>query len=73
MPDSKEVGLSPGYLNIAVIAEKKRPLSNKALGRAGHVEAAVCKQCGFTELYTQDPSAIPIDGEHVREGVGPVQ
>ena len=73
VPDSKEVGVSPGYLNITVVAEKERFLSNKTLGRAGHVQAAVCKHCGFTELYTHDPSAIPIDGEYVREGVGPVQ
>ncbi len=37
----------------------------------GELSACVCRQCGYTELYTKDPQAIPIDGEFVRELVGP--
>jgi predicted nucleic-acid-binding Zn-ribbon protein len=38
---------------------------------AGLVEAFICKSCGYTELYTKDPSQIPIDGTYVQELVGP--
>jgi hypothetical protein len=38
---------------------------------AGILTAAVCKQCGYTELYTFDPALIPVDGKYVREVVGP--
>lgn len=37
--------------------------------RAGELEAGVCRSCGYTELYTKDPGAIPIDGTYVREVV----
>ena len=38
---------------------------------AGVVQAYICKACGFTELYTRDPEAIPVDGKAVREITGP--
>lgn len=38
---------------------------------AGVVQAYICRACGYTELYTRDPEAIPIDGTLVRELVGP--
>lgn len=38
---------------------------------AGLLSAAICKRCGFTELYTNDPSAIPVDGDWVKEVAGP--
>ena len=37
----------------------------------GELEAAACRRCGYVELYLKDPSTIPIDGENVREIVGP--
>ncbi len=36
----------------------------------GVVQAYICKACGYTELYTRDPEAIPVDGTLVREIVG---
>jgi predicted nucleic-acid-binding Zn-ribbon protein len=27
----------------------------------GALEAYVCRRCGFTELYTQSASALPVD------------
>ncbi len=30
--------------------------------RAGHVQALICRRCGFTELYVYDPDKIPVDG-----------
>jgi ribosomal protein S27AE len=71
VPDSTESGLNPNSLRIAFVTLPKKFLSDETLGRAGHLEAAVCRKCGYTELYTRDPQAIPIDGTHVREGVGP--
>ncbi len=37
----------------------------------GLLEAYICRKCGFTELYTQDPWSIPVDGDWVREIVPP--
>jgi len=34
---------------------------------AGKLSAAICKGCGYTELYCEDPGSIPIDGRLVRE------
>jgi hypothetical protein len=38
---------------------------------AGKLSAAVCKQCGYTELHTNGPELIPVNGRNVREVVGP--
>ena len=38
---------------------------------AGDLEAGVCRSCGYTEFYTKNPGDIPIDGQYVREVVGP--
>jgi len=37
----------------------------------GAIEAAVCRNCGYMELYVKDPNTIPVDGVSVREIVGP--
>lgn len=37
---------------------------------AGIVQAYICRACGYTEFYTRDPEAIPIDGTLVRELTG---
>lgn len=33
---------------------------------AGVLQAYVCRACGYTELYTELPETIPVDGELVR-------
>lgn len=38
---------------------------------AGVMEAFVCRDCGYTELYTIDPGSIPVDGEIVKAITGP--
>ena len=68
-------------LYIAEIADQMQRAANpyvKAklahIGRgyaAGELEAGVCRSCGYTELYVKDPGSIPIDGQFVREIVGP--
>lgn len=37
----------------------------------GHVRACVCRRCGYTELYTDNPETIPVDGRYISELVGP--
>ena len=60
-------GFTP--MRIAVIPQ------NAMMGLAvkegyGELEAGVCRQCGYVELYVKDPSSIPVDGNYVRELVG---
>ena len=31
----------------------------------GHIEAYVCRTCGFMELYVREPKSVPIDGKSV--------
>ena len=31
----------------------------------GHLEAYVCRACGYSELYTRNPDVIVVDGERV--------
>jgi predicted nucleic-acid-binding Zn-ribbon protein len=37
----------------------------KVWRRAAPREAYICRACGYTEYYTRDVAAIPIDGELV--------
>ncbi|MFT3697064.1 MAG: hypothetical protein QM831_28235 [Kofleriaceae bacterium] len=37
----------------------------------GHLRACVCRRCGYTELYVDEPDKIPIDGRYISELVGP--
>lgn len=37
----------------------------------GRLTAVVCRNCGYTELYTVAADKIRIDGQWVRELVGP--
>ena len=43
------------------------------LGTTGLLSAAVCRRCGFTELYTLAPESIEVDDRYIREVVGPEQ
>jgi len=70
--DLRDYGTNPGFLNIALVPlAKKKFMTDQNLESAGHVQAAVCRSCGYTEFYTQDPQSIPVDGQYVRECVGP--
>jgi predicted nucleic-acid-binding Zn-ribbon protein len=56
--------------NVAIaLAEPGKP-GDVTVG-AGKLSAAVCRACGYTELYTADPGSIPVDGKYVREVIGP--
>ena len=39
--------------------------------RYGRLTAAVCRNCGYTELYTVQPRYIPVDGKRIRLETGP--
>jgi predicted RNA-binding Zn-ribbon protein involved in translation (DUF1610 family) len=58
-------------LNIAVTFAGKGWLGDDKTTTAGTLYAFVCRRCGFTELYTDAPGLIPIDGRYVKELVGP--
>lgn len=58
-------------LNVATVVVGRTFMGDDKLGTAGELSAAVCRACGYAELYVAEPAAIPIDGTHVREVVGP--
>ena len=68
--DSGEYPSDVRPLHIA-IAKLGEGMFFDKIGAAGQVSAAVCKRCGYTELYTRAPQDIPVDGVRVREVVGP--
>lgn len=71
-------------LSIAYVADKtaegadqpaklalRFDMTSRKLEGAGDLEAVVCKQCGYAELYVKKPESIPVDGVYVTEVVGP--
>jgi predicted nucleic-acid-binding Zn-ribbon protein len=58
------------HLHIAEIFVGEGWLGDKT-SRAGKLSAAVCRRCGYAELYVTDAPLIPVDGRYVREVVGP--
>jgi predicted nucleic-acid-binding Zn-ribbon protein len=54
-------------LHVAMISTGERFFGGDKLGAVGKLSAVVCKACGYTELYVQNPGSIPVDGEYVRE------
>ena len=58
-------------MTIATVVTGKTFMGDDKLGRSGELSAAVCRSCGYTELYVSEPASIPVDGRMVREVVGP--
>lgn len=56
---------------IAVTFAGKGWFGGDRTSTAGTLYAYVCRRCGFTELYTDAPQSIPVDGHYVEEVVGP--
>ena len=71
VPDTGEVPSDIRALHVAVVLQGVDPAGQREFGSAGRLGAAVCRQCGYTELYTNNAGEIPIDGTYVREVVGP--
>ena len=70
VPDTGEFSTEIRQLHIAEVFAGEGWFGDKTT-TAGRLSAAVCRQCGYTELYTTDPARIPVDGKYVREMVGP--
>ena len=70
VPDTGEFSTEIRQLHIAQAFAGDGWFGDKTK-TAGRLSAAVCKQCGFTELYCVDVALIPVDGKYVREVVGP--
>jgi len=69
VPDRDDVGFQAAA--IAIVTQRGVGLfGGDRVGIAGALSACVCRRCGFTELYTQAPESIPIDGEDVQELIG---
>ena len=69
MEDGQEA-VEPGKFEPWRIARQAYPDGNwmtTKVQAAGLVQAYVCRECGYTELYTQDPKSIPVDGDTVIE------
>jgi hypothetical protein len=58
-------------LHVATVINPLRGIFPPRRVRAGALCAAVCRQCGYTEPHTEDPQSIHVDGDYVREIVGP--
>ena len=70
VPDTGDWSTTIRQLGIATVLLGEGWFGNK-LGRAGLLSAAVCRRCGYSELYASLPDQIPIDGTYVREVIGP--
>lgn len=71
VPDTGEYSTEIRQLHVATAFAGEGWLGDDKVASAGKLSAAVCKQCGYTELYTNSPELIPVDGRYVREVVGP--
>jgi hypothetical protein len=56
VPDRDSSGTSPA--KIALVPEDPRATFD-SITLFGSLSAPVCRACGYTELYTKDPKAIP--------------
>ena len=59
-------------MHVAVTFSGTGWLGGDKTTTAGMLYAYVCRRCGFTELYTDAPESIPIDGRYVKEVVADV-
>ena len=70
MPD-RDGTSEPGDFRVATVPNTGGGFFSPSTIAAGRLTAAVCRACGYTELYTVNPGNLPIDGTWVRELVGP--
>jgi hypothetical protein len=71
VPDRSGEADSVGRLSIASIFVGKGWFGSERFSTAGELSALVCKRCGYAELYVASPESIPVDGDYVREVIGP--
>jgi predicted nucleic-acid-binding Zn-ribbon protein len=70
VPDTGEISTEIRPLHIAEVFAGDGWFGDKTR-TAGRLSAAVCRACGYAELYVTDAPLIPVDGRYVREVVGP--
>jgi predicted nucleic-acid-binding Zn-ribbon protein len=70
VPDKDDHGIRPAHI-ATVFVRTTAILKIDEYTAVGTLSAAVCRACGYTELYTRNPESIPIDGKSVTELVGP--
>ena len=73
VPDMGEVSTEIRRLHIAKIFVGERYFGCEKVDTAGALTAAMCRSCGYTEFYVEDPGSVPIDNKYVREVVGPAK
>lgn len=66
VPDTGEFAGEIRSLHVATVTAGTSFFGQARQGRAGKLEAAVCRACGFVEFHAADPGAIPVDGTRVR-------
>lgn len=69
VPDRDDTGIR--HMHVAQAPNPDTGFFAAAMRTIGRLTAAVCRRCGYTELYTIAPASIPVDGEWVKEIVGP--
>jgi len=61
------------HAQLAITSELPGCSPPKYEAAGGEMDAMVCRACGYAEYYVSNPASIPIDGQFVREIVGPAQ
>jgi len=65
VPDTGETRNEIRPMHVAKYKSGQSLLSGEKFSVAGQLTAAVCRKCGFTEMYATDPDKIPVDNIHV--------
>ena len=55
-----------GVTSLAIRHEGYSFMGNEKLRSVGKLEAVMCSECGYTELYCVDPKAVEPDGKFIR-------
>jgi predicted nucleic-acid-binding Zn-ribbon protein len=67
VPDSADYNQIQPLHIATVVTGKKTFMGDDKIGAAGTISAAVCRSCGFAELYVNEPASLQVDGRYVRE------
>lgn len=63
-PALREMYLALTHVGESWFGEEKRE-------RVGKLTATMCRSCGFTEFYVDDPQSLKPDGRYITETIGP--
>lgn len=64
---------APAAARLALRIEQQKALigSYSAAVSEGHLEAYVCRGCGYVEQHVADAAALTVDGDYIREHAPP--